>query len=48
MCTCGHITQSLQHLVVECMTHKAPSGFDGLPRTDAATRYCLEYLNIGI
>ena len=23
-CACGHITQSVQHVVVDCMIHKAP------------------------
>ena len=28
MCACGHIIQ--QHVVVDCMIHKAPGGFAGL------------------
>ena len=34
-CACGHITQSVQHVVVDCMIHKAPDGFDGLRCPDA-------------
>ena len=40
--------QSVQHVVVDCMIHKAPDGFAGLRRQDAATRYWLEDLNIDI
>ena len=29
-CVCGHITQWVQHVVVDCMIHKAPDGFAGL------------------
>ena len=47
-CACGHITQSVQHVVVDCMVHKAPDGFAGLRRPDAATRSWLEDLNIEI
>ena len=47
-CACGHITQSVQHVVVDCMIHKAPDGFAGLRRPDAATRSWLEDLNIDI
>ena len=36
MCACGHITQSVQHVVVDCMTYKAPDGFAGLRCPDAA------------
>ena len=42
------ITQSVQHVVVDCMIYKAPDGFAGLSRPDAATRYWLKYLNIEI
>ena len=47
-CACGHITQSVQHVVVDCMIHKAPDGFAGLRCPDAATRFWLEDLNIEI
>ncbi len=47
-CACGHITQSVQHVVVDCMIHKAPYGFAGLCCPDAATRSWLEDLNIEI
>ena len=47
-CACGHITQSVQHVVVDCMIHKAPDGFAGLRCPDAATRSWLEDLNIEI
>ena len=47
-CACGHITQSVQHVVVDCMIHKAPDGFVGLRCPDAATKYWLEDLNIEI
>ncbi len=47
-CACGHITQSVQHVVVDCMIHKAPDGFAGLRCPDAATRYWLQDLNIEI
>ena len=47
-CACGHITQSVQHVVVDCMIHKAPDGFAGLRRPDAATRSWLKDLNIEI
>ena len=46
MCACGYITQSVQHVVVDCMIHKAPDGFAGLRHPDAATRFWLEDLNI--
>ena len=48
MCVCGHITQSVQHVVVDCMIYKAPGGFTGLRCPDAATTYWLEDLNIDI
>ena len=48
MCACGHTTQSVQHVVVDCMTYKAPDGFAGLRFPDAATRSSLEDLNIEI
>ena len=38
--------QSVQHVVVDCMVHKASAGFAGLRCPDAATRYWLEDLNI--
>ena len=47
-CACGHTTQSVQHVVVDCMIHKAPGGFAGLRRPDAATRSWLKDLNIEI
>ena len=43
-CVCGHITQSVQHVVVDCMIHN--DGFAGLRCLDAATRSWLEDLNI--
>ena len=48
MCASGHIVQSVQHVVVDCMIHKAPDGFTGLRDPDAATRSSLEDLNIDI
>ena len=45
-CACGHITQSVQHVVVDCMIHKAPDDFAGLCCPDAATRSWLEDLYI--
>ena len=48
MCACGHTTQSVQHVVVDCMTYKAPDGFAGLRCPDAATRSWLEDLDIDI
>ena len=48
MCACGHTTQSVQHVIVECMTYKAPDGFAGLRCPYAATRSWLEDLNIEI
>ena len=48
MCACGHTTQSVQHVGVACMIHKAPGGFADLRRPDAATRSLLEDLNIEI
>ena len=48
MCACGHITQSVQHVVIDCMIHKAPDGFAGLRCPDAATRSWLGDLNIEI
>ena len=41
-------TQSVQHVVVDCMIHTAPDGFAGLRRPDATTRSWLEDLNINI
>ena len=46
MCACGHPTQSVQHVVVECVIHMAPEGFAGLHRLDVATRTWLKELNI--
>ena len=48
MCACEHITQSVHHVVVDCMIHMAPSGFAGLRCPDAATSSWLEELNIDI
>ena len=48
MCACGHITQSVQHVVVDCNIYKAPDGVAGLRCPDAATRSWLEDLNIEI
>ena len=43
--TCGHITQSVQHVVVDCMidtyVYKDHDGFAGLRRPDAATAWVL-------
>ena len=47
-CACGHTTQSVQHVVIDCMIHKAPDGFAGLRRPDAATRSWLKDLNFEI
>ena len=47
-CACGHTTQSVQHVVVDCMPYKAPDGFAGLRCPDAATRSWLEDLTIDI
>ena len=44
MPTCRPTLQ--QHVVVDCMIHKAPDGFAGLRRPDAATMYWLKDLNI--
>ena len=48
MCACGHITQSVQHVVVDCIIPKVPGGFAGLCRPDAATRTWLKELNVDI
>ena len=48
MCACGHITQSVQHVDIDCKIYKAPDGFAGLGCPDAATRSWLEDLNIEI
>ena len=48
MCACGHITQSVHHVVGDCMTYKAPDGFAGPRCPDAATSSWLEDLNIAI
>ena len=48
MCACGQLTQSVQHVVIDCVTHNAPGGFAGLRRLDAATMTWLEELNIDI
>ena len=48
MPSCGHITQSVQHVVIDCNIYKAPDGFAGLRCSDAATRSWLEDLNIDI
>ena len=39
------MSQSLKHVVVDCVRHKAPDGLSGLRRLDAATRTWLEELN---
>ena len=36
MCACGQLTQSVQHVVVDCVIHKAPDDFAGLCRLDSA------------
>ena len=43
-----YLTQSVQHVVVDCVIHKAPEDFSGLRRQDAATRTWLKELNIDI
>ena len=50
ICACGHLTQSVQNVVVDCviMIHMAPDGVAGLRRLDAATRTWLKELNIDI
>ena len=48
MGACGQHTQSVQHVVVDRVTHKAPEGFAGLRRLDAATRTCFIKINIAI
>ena len=48
MCACGHPTQSVQHVVVDCVIHNAPGGFAGLRHLDAATRTWSKELNIDI
>ena len=48
ICACGHITQSVPHVVVDCKIYKAPGGFAGLRCPDPATRSWLEDLNIEI
>ena len=45
MYACGHLTQSVQHVVVGYVRHKAPCGFPGLC-CRLATRTWLEELNI--
>ena len=40
------MTQSVHHLVVDCVIHKAPDGFAGLRRLDAATRTWLKELTL--
>ena len=47
-CACRQLTQSVQRVVVDCVTHKSPDGFVGPLRLDAATRYWLEELNTDI
>ncbi len=36
----------MQHVVVDCVIHKAPDGFAGLRRLDAATRTWLKELTL--
>ena len=38
ICACGRLTQSVQHVVLDCVIHKDPDGFADLRRLDAATR----------
>ena len=38
MCACGQQTRSVQHVVVDCVIHKAPDGSPRLRRLDVATR----------
>ena len=44
MCACGHLTQSVKHVDVHGVIHKAPDGFVGLRHLDAATRTRLKEL----
>ena len=44
MGACRQLTQSVQHVVVHCVIHKAPDCFAGLRRLDAATRSWLKEL----
>ena len=39
---CGRLTQSVQHVVVDSVIHKAPDGVAGVHRLDAATRTWLK------
>ena len=48
ICTCGHTTQPVQHMVVDGMIHKSPAWFAGLRRPNATTTSWLEDLNIEI
>ena len=47
-CACGRLTQSVQHVVVDCVIRKAPDGFAGLRRLHTATRTLLDELTIDI
>ena len=40
--------QSVDHVVVDCVIHKAPGGFAGLSRLDVTTRTWSKELNIDI
>ena len=50
MCACGQLTQSVQHVVADCVIHKggdkAPDGCAGIRRPDAATKTRLKELDI--
>ena len=48
MYACGHITQSVQHVVIDCMIHKAPDDFAVLRRLDAASGTWLKELKMDI
>ena len=45
-CQVDMYAQSVQHVVVDCMIHKASDGFAGLRCPGTATRSWLEDLNI--
>ena len=43
---CACLTQSVQHVIVDCVIRKAPDGFAGPCRLDAATRTWLKELTL--
>ena len=43
MCACGHLTQLVQHVVVDCVIHKSSyDGFPGVRSLDAGNRTWLK------